>query len=225
MASFTSYSLEKNLSPRKAEFGFGAIEGVAGPESSNNSAVVLALIPLLCLGIPFAPAAALLLAGLEINNVNPGPMLFRDHPNIFWGFVAAMYISNFLLLVLNLPLVGLFARVATLRAQILMPIIGIFCLIGCYTIRMALFDVWVMLGAGLSGFFLSRLGFSMVPLVIGLVLGHILEDNLRVTIQWMNGDISYLWGRPIALAILAIIPLYVIFIRFAGKKVFKTEVD
>jgi len=225
MASFTSYSLEKNLSPRKEEFGRGAIEGVAGPESSNNSAVVLALVPLLCLGIPFAPAAALLLAGLEIHNVNPGPMLFRDHPNIFWGFVAAMYIGNFLLLVLNLPLVGLFARVATLRAQILMPIIGILCLIGCYTIRMALFDVWVMLGAGLGGFFLSRLGFSMVPLVIGLVLGHILEDNLRVTIQWMNGEISYLWGRPIALGILAIIPLYIFFFRIAGKKVFKPEID
>ncbi len=225
MASFTSYSLEKSLSLRKEEFGHGAIEGVAGPESANNSAVVLALIPLLCLGIPFAPAAAILLAGLEIHNVNPGPMLFLDHPSIFWGFVAAMYIGNFLLLVLNLPLVGLFARVATLRAQILMPIIGILCLIGCYTIRMALFDVWVMIAAGLAGFFLNRLGFSMVPLVIGLVLGDILEDNLRVTIQWMNGDISYLWGRPIALTILAIIPLYVIFIRFAGKKVFKAGVD
>jgi putative tricarboxylic transport membrane protein len=152
-------------------------------------------------------------------------MLFRDHPNIFWGFVAAMYISNFLLLVLNLPLVGLFARVATLRAQIMMPIIGILCLIGCYTIRMALFDVWVMIAAGIAGFFLNRLGFSMVPLIIGLVLGHFLEDSLRVTIQWMNGEISYLWGRPIALTILAIIPLYVIFIRFVGKNVFKARVD
>ena len=219
MASFTSYSIEKNLSLRKEEFGKGAIEAVAGPESANNSAVILALIPLLCLGIPFAPAAALLLAGLQIHNVNPGPMLFLDHPNIFWGFVAAMYISNLLLLVLNLPLVGLFARVATFRAQILMPIVGIFCLIGCYTLRMALFDVWIMIAAGLAGFFLNRLGFSMVPLVIGLVLGDILEDNLRVTMQLMNGDVSSIWDRPIALAILAIIPLYVIFIRFTGKKV------
>jgi putative tricarboxylic transport membrane protein len=161
---------------------------------------------------------------LQIHNVNPGPMLFLDHPNIFWGFVAAMYISDFLLLVLNLPLVGLFARVASLRAQILMPIVGIFCLIGCYTIRMSLFDVWIMIAAGIAGFFLNRIGFSMVPLVIGLVLGDILEDNLRVTMQLMNGDISNLWDHPIALCILTIIPLYVIFIRFTGRRVLKVEV-
>lgn len=225
MASFTSYSVEKNISSHKEEFGHGAIEGVAGPESANNSAVIMALVPLLCLGIPFAPAAALLLAGLQVHNVNPGPMLFLDHPEVFWGFIAAMYISNFLLLVLNLPLVGLFARVATLRAQTLMPIVGILCLLGCYTLRMSLFDVWIMIAAGIAGFFLNRLGFSMIPLVIGLVLGNILEDNLRVTVQWMNGDISYLWGRPLALSILAVIPVYVIFIRLAGKKVFKAGVD
>jgi putative tricarboxylic transport membrane protein len=223
MASFTSYSLEKSLSPRRAEFGHGAIEGVAGPESANNSAVVIALTPLLCLGIPFAPVAALLLAGLEMHNVSPGPMLFQNHPDIFWGFIAAMYIGNFLLLVLNLPLVGLFARVATLRPQILMPIIGILCLIGCYTIRMALFDVWVMITAGVAGFLLNRRGFPIVSLVIGMVLGHILEDNLRVTIQWMNGDFSRIWTRPITLVILVIIPVYVVFIRLVGRRVFQAE--
>jgi putative tricarboxylic transport membrane protein len=224
LASFTSYSLEKSISPHKAEFGHGAIEGVAGPEASNNSAVVIALTPLLCLGIPFAPVAALLLAGLEMHNVNPGPMLFRDHPDIFWGFIAAMYIGNFFLLVLNLPLVGFFARVATLRAQILMPIIAILCLIGCYTIRMALFDVWVMITSGVVGFILLRLGFSLVPLVIGMVLGNILEDSLRVTVQWMNGEFSLIWTRPIALTVLAIIPVYVTFIRLVGKKVFKGKI-
>jgi putative tricarboxylic transport membrane protein len=225
LASFTSYSVEKSISPRKAEFGKGAIEGVAGPESANNSAVVIALIPLLCLGIPLAPVAALLLAGLEMHNVTPGPLFIRDNPTIFWGFIAAMYLGNFLLLVLNLPLVGLFARVATLRPQVLMPIIGIFCLIGSYTTRMALFDVWVMIGAGVVGFLLTRLGFSMVPLVIGMVLGNILEDNLRVSIQWLNGEISLIWTRPIALTILALIPVYVVFIRLAGRKVLKSGVS
>jgi putative tricarboxylic transport membrane protein len=166
-----------------------------------------------------------LLAGLEMHNVTPGPLFIRDNPTIFWGFIAAMYLGNFLLLVLNLPLVGLFARVATLRPQVLMPIIGIFCLIGSYTTRMAIFDVWVMIGAGVVGFLLTRLGFSMVPLVIGMVLGNILEDNLRVTIQWLNGEISLIWTRPIALTILALIPVYVVFIRLAGRKVLKSGVS
>ena len=224
LASFTSYSVEKSISPRKEEFGKGAIEGVAGPESANNSAVVLALVPLLCLGIPFAPVAALLLAGLQMHNVTPGPLFIQESPNIFWGFIAAMYLGNFLLLVLNLPLVGLFARVATLRPQVLMPIIGILCLIGSYMTRMALFDVYVMIGAGIIGFLLTRLGFSMVPLVIGMVLGNILEDNLRVTAQWLNGDLSLLFSRPITLTILALIPIYVVSIRLAGKKVFSRGV-
>jgi len=221
MASFTSYSVEKSISPRKEEFGHGAIEGVAGPESANNSAVIIALVPLLCLGIPLAPVAALLLAGLEMHNVTPGPLFIQENPTIFWGFIAAMYLGNFLLLVLNLPLVGLFARVATLRPQVLMPIVGILCLIGSYMTRMALFDVYVMIGAGIVGFFLTRLGFSMIPLVIGMVLGNILEDNLRVTAQWLNGDLSQLLHRPITLVILALIPVYIIFIRMAGRKVFK----
>jgi putative tricarboxylic transport membrane protein len=225
LASFTSYSLEKSISPQKAEFGQGAIEGVAGPESANNSAVILALVPLLCLGIPFAPVAALLLAGLQMHNVTPGPLFIQDNPNIFWGLIAAMYLGNFLLLVLNLPLVGLFARVATLRPRVLLPVIGILCLFGSYMTRLALFDVWVMIGAGLAGFFLTRLGFSMVPLVIGMVLGSILEDNLRVTTQWLDGDLSLLLSRPITLIILALIPIYVISIRLAGRQVFKKGVQ
>jgi putative tricarboxylic transport membrane protein len=224
MASFTSYSVEKSISPLKDEFGHGAIEGVAGPESANNSAVLMALIPLFCLGIPFAPVAAMLLAGLEMHNVNTGPMLFVQHSDIFWGFVAAMYVANFLLLILNLPLVGIFAKVATLKPQILMPIIGVICLIGCYATRMAIFDVWIMIAAGLAGFFLTRLGFSMVPLVVGLILGPILEDSLRVTIQWMSGDLSTLFDRTIFFIVLMLIPLYIIFIRYAGKKVFKAGV-
>jgi putative tricarboxylic transport membrane protein len=225
LASFTSYSLEKSMSPKKAEFGHGAIEGVAGPESANNSAVVLALVPLLCLGIPFAPVAALLLAGLELHNVTPGPLFIQDNPNIFWGFIAAMYLGNFLLLFLNLPLVGLFARVATIHPKVMVPVIGVLCLFGSYMTRMALFDVWVMIIAGIVGFILTRLGFSMIPLVIGMVLGNILEDNLRVTIQWLNGDFSLLLARPITLAILALIPVYVVSIRLAGKKVFSRGVS
>jgi len=225
LASFTSYTIEKNISPRKEEFGHGAIEGVAGPESSNNSAVIIGLIPLLCLGIPFAPAAAILLAGLQMHDVIPGPMLFRDNPDIFWGVVAALYIGNFLLLILNLPLVGLFARVATLPIQFMAPIIGIICLIGCYTIRMALFDVWVMVISGIIGYFLMRLRFNLIPLIIGMVLGPILEDNLRTTIQWMNKDIYSLFERHITIIIFILIPIYIIFIKKIGKKIIKLDIS
>jgi putative tricarboxylic transport membrane protein len=141
---------------------------------------------------------AIFFSALIIHGIQPGPLLIKQHPDLFWGLVASLYLGNFLLLVLNLPLVGLFARVATLRPQLLMPIVGILCLIGSYMTRMALFDVYVMIGAGLVGFFLTRFGFSMIPLVIGMVLGNILEDNLRVTVQWLNGDLSALLTRPIA---------------------------
>jgi len=223
LASFTSYSIEKSVSPNKKEFGKGAIEGVAAPESANNSAVIIALVPLLCLGIPFSPVSALLLAGLQMHNVTPGPLLLQTSPEIFWGLIAAMYIGNVLLLVLNLPLVGLFARVATLKPHFLMPAVGIFCLIGCYAIRNAVFDIFVMIAAGILGVVLNRMRISVVPILLGMVLGSLLEDNLRVTIQWLNGDFSLVWSRPIALAILMLIPMYLILVHFAQRKVLKEE--
>lgn len=218
LSSFSSYSLEKALSPRKVEFGNGAIEGVAGPESANNSAVVAGLIPLLTLGIPFAPVAAILLAGLEMHNVKPGPLLFTQQPDLFWGFIAAMYLANVLLVILNLPLVGLFAKIATLPPRILMPIIGVLCLMGAYTTRMSFFDIWVALGAGVAGFILRRSGYPIIPLVIGMVLGNMLEDSWRVTYQLFKGDIVQLFFRPISMGVLVLIPLYLLVIAFASKR-------
>jgi putative tricarboxylic transport membrane protein len=223
LASFIAYSVERSVSPQKEKFGTGMIEGVAAPESANNSAVIMALIPLLCLGIPFSPVSAVLLAGLQMHNVTPGPMLLQTNPEIFWGLIASMYIGNFLLLVLNLPLVGLFARISTMRPHMLMPAVGVLCLIGSYSIRNALFDVGVMIVAGMVGFFLSRVGINILPVILGMVLGGILEDHLRVTIQWLNGDISLIWTRPVALIILALIPLYLILTRIAEKRVLKNR--
>ncbi|MEW6267625.1 MAG: tripartite tricarboxylate transporter permease [Thermodesulfobacteriota bacterium] len=218
LASFTAYSVERSISPRKKQFGTGVIEGVAAPESANNSAVILALVPLLCLGIPFSPVSAVLLAGLQMHNLTPGPMLLQTNPEIFWGLIAAMYIGNCLLLVLNLPLVGLFARISTLRPYMLMPAVVVLCLIGSYAIRNAMFDVGVMVAAGILGFFLNRLRIDVLPLILGLVLGSILEDHLRVTIQWFNGQVALIWTRPIALAILALIPIYLLVTRLAQKR-------
>ena len=193
------------------------IEGVAGPEAANNSAVTGALIPLLALGIPFAPPAAVLLAGLKMHNVNPGPLLFQQAPDLFWTFIASMYIGNVMLLVLNLPFVPIFARIATIKPKTLIPFIGIFCLVGAYSIRTSIFDVWVMLAFGLLGFFLRRFGFQVAPLVIGLVLGPIAENSFRQTSMMFRGDFSLLLSRPIAVCLLLLVVAFLIFVNY--KKV------
>ena len=219
LASFTSYSLEKDISPRRREFGQGAIEGVAGPESANNSAVIGGLIPLLCLGLPFSPSATLLLAGLEMNDIVPGPTLITDKPEIFWGFIAMMYVGNFMLLILNLPLVGIFARLAILRPAILLPFVVIICLLGVYAVRLSMFDVYVMLFFGVLGLLLRRASFPLAPLVVGMVLGSQLEDNLRLTLKMFQGDLFAIFLRPISAVILVALPLYILAMRRVRKRI------
>lgn len=200
ISSFLSYALEKKLSRTPQEFGKGMIEGVAAPESANNSAVMGAMIPLLTLGIPFTPSSAVMMAGLEMHNVDPGPLLFQNHPEIFWTFIAAMYIGNFMLLILNLPLVGLFARIATIRPYFLMPFISIICLLGVYCLRNSLFDVWVMIFAGIIGVLFRKYRYPVAPLIIGLVLGPLIENNARKTLMMFRGDVRFILDRPLALA-------------------------
>jgi len=199
VATFFSYSLEKRLSRHPERFGSGMVEGVVAPESANNGAVVGALVPLLALGIPFSATAAVLLSGLRMHKVEAGPMLFREAPDVFWGFLAAMYLGNLMLLILNLPLVGIFARIATIRPQVLMPVVSILCLVGTYSIRFSTFDIWVMIFAGLFGFFCRRWGFPSAPLVIGMILGPMTENNLRLTMQLFGGQFLPFFHRPLAL--------------------------
>jgi len=211
VATFFSYSLEKRLSPHPDLFGTGMVEGVVAPEAANNGAVVGALVPLLALGIPFSATAAVLLAGLRMHNVEAGPMLFREAPEIFWGFVAAMYLGNLMLLILNLPLIGVFAPIARVRPQLLMPIVSILCLVGTYSIRFSTFDIWVMIGAGIFGFYCRRQGFPVAPLVIGMVLGPMTENNLRLTMQMFEGDFLQMVHHPLALLFLASAILFQVF--------------
>ena len=210
ISSFLSYALEKKLSNTPQEFGRGMIEGVAAPESSNNSAVMGAMIPLLTLGIPFTPSSAVMMAGLEMHNIDPGPLLFQNHPEIFWTFIAAMYIGNFMLLILNLPLVGYFARIALIRPYFLMPFISIICLLGVYGVRNSFFDVWVMLLAGMIGVVFRKYRYPVAPLIIGLVLGPLIENNTRKTLMMFRGDIRFLWDRPIALTFFSLALLFVL---------------
>jgi putative tricarboxylic transport membrane protein len=198
ISTFIAYTIEKKLSKTPQEFGKGMVEGVVGPESANNSAVMGSMVPLLTLGIPFAAPSVIMLAGLRMHNVYPGPLLFIDTPHIFWTFIAAMYLGNLILLVLNLPLVGLFARIAMIRPSLLMPFVSIICLIGVYSMRNSFFDVWIMIFSGFIGLLFRKWGFPIAPLVIGMVLGPMTEINLRKTLIMFDGSLFPMFSSPIA---------------------------
>jgi len=221
ISTFVSYALEKRISKTPGEFGHGAVEGVVAPESANNSAVMGSMIPLLTLGIPFAAPSAIMLAGLRMHNVEPGPMLFTTHPEVFWTFIAAMYLGNFMLLILNLPLVGVFAKIAVIRPQILMPIISLICLVGVYSVRNSLFDVWVMIIAGVVGYFLRQWKFPVAPFIIGVVLGPTTENSLRQTLMMFRGDVSLVAERPVSVTLLALTAAFLAYkfmAPFLGQK-------
>jgi putative tricarboxylic transport membrane protein len=209
ISTFVSYSLEKRLSKRKEEFGHGAIEGVAGPESANNAAVSGSLIPLLALGLPFAPPAAVLLSGLRMQNITTGPMLMKDAPSIFWGVVASMYIGNIMLLILNLPLVGIFARLAKLKNYYMMPIVSVMCVIGVYSVRGSFFDIYVMVAAGVFGLVMKRLTYPIAPLIIGLILGPTAEMSLRKSLVLLDGNLLAMFLRPISATLLGLTLVFV----------------
>ncbi len=198
LSTFTSYALERKLSRHPEEFGKGAIEGVAGPESANNSATAGLMVPLLALGIPFSPATAMLLGALMIQGVQPGPLLMSQRPEIFWGVVASMYLGNVMLLVLNLPLVGIFANILRLPQHFLMGLILLLCLVGTYSVNNSIVDIYILIGMGGIGYILRKLKFDMAPLILALVIGPILEKNLRTSLFMSRGDAWAILGRPIA---------------------------
>ena len=218
LSTFISYMVEKRVSKTPEKFGTGMIEGVVGPESANNSAVMSSMIPLLTLGIPFAAPSAIMLAGLRMHNVYPGPLLFTDSPHIFWTFIAAMYLGNVILLLLNLPLVGLFAKVAMLRPALLLPVVSIICLVGTYSLRNSMFDVWVMLGAGVLGLLLRRWDYPVAPLLIGVVLGPMVENNLRKTLVTFDGSLLPVLQRPVAASFIAAAVLAVAAMVWVGYR-------
>jgi putative tricarboxylic transport membrane protein len=220
ISTFVAYALEKRISKRPEEFGHGAVEGVVAPESANNSAVMGSMIPLLTLGIPFAAPSAVMLAGLRMHNVEPGPMMFTTNPDVFWTFIAAMYLGNLMLLVLNLPLVGAFSKIATIRPQVLLPVISVICLVGIYSVRNAFFDVWVMICAGVIGFFLRRWHYPIAPFIIGVVLGPTTENSLRQTLIMFKGDLALIVDRPLATTMLSLAIAFIVYrliVRLRGK--------
>jgi putative tricarboxylic transport membrane protein len=204
IASFLSYAVEKRLSKRPEDFGKGAVAGVAGPESANNAASTGAFVPMLALGLPTGPVTAVLMAALLIHGVPPGPTLVTDHPQVFWGFIASMYVGNLMLLALNLPLVGLFVRVLQIPYAYLYPLIIMFCIIGVYEVSHSIVDVWIMLIMGVVGYLLRKFDFDPAPLVLGLVIAPTFELSLRQSLVMSNGDWTIFFNRPIAAVLLTL---------------------
>jgi len=204
LSTFLAYATEKKFSKTPEEFGQGVIEGVAGPEAANNAAAESALIPLLSLGIPPNVNMAMLFSALLIHGIQPGPLLIKEHPDIFWGLIASLYVGNILLLVLNLPLVGIWVKVLKIPQKILFPLILLFCLIGAYSINGVIFDVYVMLFFGVVGYLTRKFGYEIAPLVLAFVLGGRLEQSLRQSLLMSQGSFNIFFTSPLSAIALGI---------------------
>lgn len=202
ISTFLSYTVERRLSKTPERFGQGAIQGVAGPESANNAASGAALVPLLALGIPSSAVTAIMLGALILHGMRPGPLLMSQHPELFWGLVASMYIGNVMLLILNLPLVGLFASILRIPYRYLWPLIMLFTLVGVYSTDNSAFDLLVLVAFGLIGWILREADYPMPPIVLGLVLGPMMEQALRQALIASRGDFADFVTRPLSAVLL-----------------------
>ncbi|HEY9215054.1 MAG TPA: tripartite tricarboxylate transporter permease [Ancylobacter sp.] len=210
LSSFASYALEKKLSRRPGEFGKGAIEGVAGPESANNAGAQSSFIPMLTLGIPSNPVMALMVGALIIHGITPGPSFVTDKPDLFWGLIASMWVGNLMLVILNLPLIGIWVRLLTVPYNYLFPAIIVFSAIGVYSVNNSAADVLVMAGMGVFGYILHKLNCEPAPLLLGFILGPMLEENLRRSMLLFRGDPLQFFTRPITASLLALAALSLI---------------
>jgi putative tricarboxylic transport membrane protein len=202
LASFGSYSLEKKISKNPGEFGKGAIEGVAGPEAANNAGAQTSFIPMLTLGIPSNPVMALMIGAMIIQGIQPGPAVMTEQPTLFWGLIASMWIGNLMLLVLNLPLIGLWVRLISVPYHLLYPAIIVFCAIGVYSLSNATFDVFLMAVFGFLGYVFRKLDAEPAPLLLAFVLGPMMEEFLRRAMLLSKGDPTVLVTRPISAVML-----------------------
>ena len=205
ISSFVSYGMEKKLSRHPEKFGTGVIEGVAGPESANNAAAGGAFIPLLTLGIPANAVMAMLLGALTIYGMQPGPMLIKQHPDLFWGVVTSMYIGNIMLLVLNLPLIGIWVKILKIPYEVLFPLILLFCLIGVFSLNNNVGEIGLMLFFGGVGYFMKKFNYEAAPLVLAMVLGPMMENALRQSLIMANGSGEIFFTRPISLVVMLLV--------------------
>jgi len=228
LASFFSYTTEKKLSKNPEKFGKGHIAGVAGPESANNAASGGAMIPLLTLGIPGSGTTAILMGALIMYNIQPGPLLFDEHPEVAWGLIASMFIGNLMLLVLNMPLVRVFAKIIQTPKKYLLPMIIAISFFGVYAVQYTTFDLYLLIGCGVLGYLLSKNDYPVAPLVLALVLGPMIENNMRRALTISNGDFSIFVTKPLSLIFIVaaaawlLVPLL---LKLKGRKIIINEED
>jgi TctA family transporter len=220
LASFSAYAIEKKLSKHPEEFGHGAIEGVAGPESANNAGAQTSFIPMLTLGIPTTPVMALMVAAMMIHNIQPGPQVMTSNPKLFWGLIVSMWIGNLFLVVLNLPLVGMWVKLLSVPYRIMYPAILLFCCIGAYSINNNVFDVFMTIPFAILGYLFKKLDCEPAPMLLGFVLGKLMEEYLRRAMTISRGDWSVFVTRPLSATLLACaaVLLIIVFLPAISKK-------
>lgn len=224
ISSFMSYALEKRISKHPERFGNGAIEGVAGPESANNACAQTAFIPLLTLGIPGGAVTALMLGALMIHGIAPGPQVMTRNPDVFWGLIASMWVGNVFLVILNLPMIGIWVRLLHLPYRVLFPAILMFCCIGVFSLNNSTFDVMLMVIFGAFGYLLLKFGCEPAPMLLGFILGPMMEENLRRALLLSRGDASVFVTRPISLVMLSVAVLLVLTIVLPAMKKRRNEI-
>ncbi|MDP2838656.1 MAG: tripartite tricarboxylate transporter permease, partial [Syntrophales bacterium] len=217
---FMAYAVEKKVSKHPKLFGTGVIEGVAAPEGANNAAAGGALVPLLTLGIPGSGTTAVMLGALMIHGLRPGPMLFSSHPDFVWGLIASMYIGNVMLVILNMPMIGLWVRLLKVPYKVLMPLIITISAVGVFATDNNIFDMWVMAVFGVIGYLMKKLDYPAAPAVLALVLGPMVEMSLRQSLTISHGSLSIFFTRPISgtLTVIAILSLFAPLLRILWKK-------
>jgi putative tricarboxylic transport membrane protein len=198
MSSLVAYSVEKRIAKQPERFGKGAVEGVASPETANNAAATSSFIPLLTLGIPANGTMAVMFGALLLQGITPGPQLITDHPDVFWGVIDSMYIGNLFLLAMSIPLIGIFVRILRIRPSILAPLTVLITMIGVYTVRNSVFDMFLVIALGVLGYLMKKIGLEPGPLVLAFVLGGLLEKTFRQSMRIFDGDLTGFAGRPIS---------------------------
>ena len=223
LSAFGAYSLEKKLSKNSAEFGKGAIEGVAAPESANNAAAQTSFIPLLTLGIPPNAVMALMVGAMTIHNIQPGPQVMTSNPTLFWGLIASMWVGNLMLVILNLPLIGMWVKLLTVPYRLLYPAILVFCCIGVYTVNNNTFDVFQTAIFGFVGYVFMKLGCEGAPLLLGFVLGPMMEENFRRSLLLSRGDFTVFFTRPLSASLLILAAILVVVVTVPAIKKTREE--
>jgi putative tricarboxylic transport membrane protein len=207
ISTFVSYAVEKKVSRHPERFGHGAVAGVAGPETANNATTGASMIPLLVLGIPAIPATAILLSALLIHGVQPGPLLMSEHPQVFWGLIASLYLGNLILVILNLPLVGIFVSLLRTPMGVLAPMVLVICLIGVYSIKGSGFDLSLVVVSGIAGYLLRKFSYDVAPLLLAFVLGDRLELSFRRALTISDGDYAVFVQGPAVRVFIAVLVL------------------